>query len=141
MNKVVKIGFRLLLVLVLLSLGTWLFLNYAPQRSTDNKTPDFRLKTEKLYTDFQTDEQASNKKYIGKIVQLKGVIREKLVDKNQAPVLILRTTSGMAGVMCTLLKDQQVAFDGTSVGDDITLKGKCNGMLMDVVLDEGVIVN
>ena len=140
MNKLVKIVFRLLLGLLVVSLGIWLFLNYAPQRSTNNKAADFRLKAEKLYTDFQTEEEVSNKKYIGKIVQLKGVIGEKLTDKNQAPVLILRATNSMAGVMCSLLKDQQTAFDGKSIGDEITIKGKCNGLLMDVVLDEGVIV-
>ena len=137
MKKILKIVFGSLLAVLLILLGGWLFLNYAPQKGTDKKAIDMRLEAAALYEDFAADESAGNHKYIGKILQVKGVVGEKLVDENQAPVIVLRESDAMAGVMCTLLKDQQAAFDNASVGQNITIKGKCNGMLMDVVLDEG----
>lgn len=140
MNKALKILFGLIFAAVLLLLGGWLFLNYAPQKSTEKKVADASLPATELYAAFEADEAAGNQRYIGQILQVEGIIGEKLLDENQAPVIVLREQDAMAGVMCTLLKDQREAFDALEVGEKVTLKGKCNGMLMDVVLDEGVIV-
>ena len=140
MNKVIKIILGLVFAAVLILVGGWLYLNYAPQKSTEKKEADHSLAATELYAAFENDESASNQKYIGQILQVEGQVGEKLIDENMAPVIILRPQDAMAGVMCTLLKDQQAAYDAIEVGDMITLKGKCNGMLMDVVLDEGVIV-
>ncbi|PHN04424.1 OB-fold protein [Flavilitoribacter nigricans] len=140
MNKAIKIIFGLIFAAVLLVLGAWLYLNYVPQKTTDKKEADMSLQATELYAAFESDEAASNQQYIGQILQVEGQVGEKLIDENMAPVIVLRAPNAMAGVMCTLLKSQQAAYDGIEVGKTIILKGKCNGMLMDVVLDEGVIV-
>lgn len=140
MKKLLKVIIGGMLVVLFLLMGTWLYLNYAPQKSTKRKTADATLTAVDLYAAFQADEAAANQRYIGQIIEVKGVIGEKLIDENQAPVLVLRPPGTMAGVMCTLLKGQQEAFDALAVSDSVVVKGKCNGMLMDVVLDEGVVL-
>lgn len=140
MRKILKIVFGLVFATIILMIGAWLFLNYAPQKSTEKKAADMSLSASELYVTFENDEAAANQKFIGQILQVDGQVGEKLVDENMAPVIILRQADAMAGVMCTLRKDQQAAYDAIKVGETVTLKGKCNGMLMDVVLDEGVIV-
>ncbi|MCB0632380.1 MAG: hypothetical protein R2824_28240 [Saprospiraceae bacterium] len=137
--KLLKFFLSLVLIILLLLVGSWLYLNYAPQKSTEKKTAAASLTATELYTTFETDEAAANQRYIGQILQVKGRLGEKLIDENLAPVLVLREANAMAGVMCTLFKNQQTAFDALAIGDSVTMKGKCNGMLMDVVLDEGVI--
>lgn len=140
MKKIIKIIFGLVFAAVLLILGTWIYLNYVPQESTEKKKADISLQATELYAAFESDEAASNQQYIGQIIQVEGPIGEKLMDENMAPVIVLRAPDAMAGVMCTLLKDQLATYEKLEVGQTVTLKGKCNGMLMDVVLDEGVIV-
>lgn len=140
MSKAIKIILGLVFAAVILLVGAWLFLNYAPQKSTEKKDADITLQASELYAAFESDEAAGNRKYIGQIIQVEGQVGEKLIDENMAPVIVLRQPDAMAGVMCTLQKDQQAAYDAIEVGETVTLKGKCNGMLMDVVLDEGVIV-
>jgi hypothetical protein len=139
MKKLLKILASLILTGLLILVGGWLYINYAPQKSTEKKTADVTLTASELYATFEADEAAANQHFIGQILAVKGVIGEKLTDENLAPVLILREAHAMAGVMCTLLKNQQTNFDALTVGDSVTVKGKCNGMLMDVVLDEGVV--
>lgn len=140
MNKAIKIILGLVFAVILLLVAGWVFLNYAPQKSTEKKEADISLQASELYAAFEADEAAGNREYIGQILQVEGQVGEKLIDENMAPVLVLRQPDAMAGVMCTLQKDQQAAYDAIEVGETVILKGKCNGMLMDVVLDEGVIV-
>lgn len=141
MKKILRTVFGLLAVLLLVVLGLWLFLNYSPQESTAQKTADLEIQATELYAAFSADETAANQQYIGKILQVRGSVGEKLIDENQAPVLILRESDAMAGVMCTLRKDQLARFETLQLGDQLAVKAKCNGMLMDVVLDEGVILD
>lgn len=140
MKKIFRTLFIAILVVLALLVGSWLYINYAPQKSTENKTADATLSASDLYTLFEADETAANHRYIGQILEVHGIIGEKLTDENLAPVLVLRPREAMAGVMCTLSKDQQAAYERLTVGDSVVVKGKCNGMLMDVVLDEGVIL-
>ena len=55
-----------------------------------------------LYTAFEKDSIAANKKYAGKIVQVKGIVKEINLNQQNEQVVLLRTASGDASIYTTL---------------------------------------
>jgi len=104
-----------------------------PHQGVANKEAAFTLDSKKLFNEFDQDETGANKKYLGKIVSVYGKVTDKAVDSKGTFSLILEG-GDMAGVGCqfdkSILKDVQ----NLKTGQVIKVKGKCTGMLMDVVL-------
>ncbi len=121
-------------ILVTLFIGGYYFIN-APKAGVKSVKAAYSLTADDLYTEYAADEEAGNKKYIDQVLQVDGPVAEILTDENQAMVLILKTSESEGGVMCTLEKEADVA-----VGDAVSVKGRCTGMLMDVVLNDGVVM-
>ena len=66
-----------------------LYLFYMPHDSVGGKA-EFSLAAMELYQEFVMDEEASNRKYIGKVVQVSGAIGEMTRDEKGSPVIIFR---------------------------------------------------
>jgi hypothetical protein len=102
--------------------------------------PDFVLSASLLQKAFEDDETAASTKYIDKILEVTGTISSVKPADNDIISIFLLTGSDLASVICTF-----PAIDDPSkfrTGDEITLRGKCSGFLMDVLLNNcAVIVN
>lgn len=121
-------------ILVALLIGGYYFIN-APKAGVKPVKAAYSLTADDLYAEYAADEEAGNKKYIDQVLQVTGPISEILTDENQAMVLILKTSESEGGVMCTLEQEADL-----SVGEEVSVKGRCTGMLMDVVLNDGVLI-
>lgn len=88
-----------------------------------------------LLADFQTDEAAANQRYVGmteQVVQVSGTIRSMEPLGTGVTNVVLETGDDLAGIVCEF-QDEEVPTDWRS-GADVTIKGICTGLLMDVVL-------
>jgi hypothetical protein len=133
------------LIIVLLLVGVigggaiaW-YMYEKPVKGLENVQPDVSIDGAALFTEFETDEIAANEKYLGKIVEVTGIVRDKEVAET-GNTIILGTANEMFGINCGLHQSQQAAFDKLKAGDLVTLKGECAGYLMDVVFVRCVIV-
>lgn len=138
-SAVKKVFYVLGAVVAAVIIGWVVFLNI-PKASSQGKTADFQLAANELYRAFAEDEAAGNARYIGKVIEVSGTITAITSDEQDAPVVVLASESGMGGVLVTLEKDQQKAIAQKEIGAPITLKGVCTGMLMEVILNKGVVV-
>ena len=77
----------------------------------------------------------ADQKFINQVIQVSGTIFEKSTDQQGATVFILKTGESEAGVLCTMTLEESTKVANKNVGDPITLKGQCSGMLMEVVLN------
>ena len=139
MHKVLKFLLGSLLAILILSGIAWFSFLNVPKASSQGKTADFQLTATELFQAFESDEASSNAKYIGKIIDVTGTINEISSDEQGAPVLLL-ARGDIGGVLCTLEKDQLDAINSKKLGDQITVKGVCTGMLMEVILNKGVFI-
>lgn len=89
---------------------------------------------------FSTDETAANLKYLGKIIQVKGVI-SKIEIVNKKGSISLETEALFGSVLCTLTPEESLSIKELKIGQEILLKGICTGFLMDVVLVKCIIKN
>lgn len=95
--------------------------------------PDFVITASLLQKDFETDETAASTKYINKILEVTGKIASVVKGENNIVNISLATGSDLSSVICTCptIPDPSKF----NPGDEIRLRGKCSGMLMDVQLN------
>jgi hypothetical protein len=93
-----------------------------------------------LLKDFSSDETIANLKYLGKIIQVKGVISKTETRQGKKSVF-LETDAVFGNVLCTLTLAESAQKRELKVGQKILLKGICTGFLMDVILVKCIILN
>lgn len=130
MKRTLTILFVLLVVVIA---GAYFFISYSGQDAGTQK-PAATLTAQELYEQYARDEEAGNQQFLGNILEVTGTVIDKMEDEEGAPVLILGQPGEMTGVMCTL-SGENTAKDITP-GDQVTVRGRCTGMLSDVVLNE-----
>ncbi|MEX2380171.1 MAG: hypothetical protein WD530_05475 [Vicingaceae bacterium] len=125
------------LILALIVAGGIAFYQFNRGVSTlENVNADYEMTADDLYNAFETDEEVALEKYEGKVIQLSGKIADmKKTDKGNNLTLEAEGAM-MGGVNCTF----RALDDDLKVGDSIRLKGRCQGFLMNVVLNNCVLV-
>lgn len=124
----------LLLLLVIVGLGVGYFLYNKPHKNIAKTPADFELEAPALFQEFETDETAANAKYLDKVVEVKGRVKETSVNEEGVVSVTLDAGADLFGVICqldNLSEHKRLEF---SEGETLTFRGVCTGMLMDVVL-------
>ncbi len=85
--------------------------------------------------EYEKDETAANKKYLGNAVQVSGTVSDVSLNQQNRQVVVL-TGSDMSGVQCTL-QDEDASV---KKGDVVIIKGFCSGFLTDVIMDRCIVV-
>jgi hypothetical protein len=86
-----------------------------------------------LIKEFELDETAANLKYNGKVISVKGTVL-KIENNNDTRNLILGDGSSAAGVICEIQVEHKSDADKVIPGQEISVKGICTGMLLDVIM-------
>ena len=136
MKKLLGIG----LLLALIGLGTGYFIYNKPHQNMDKAKAELALDAKALFTAFETDESGANEKYLDKVIEVTGTVKEMSTDDTGNISITLETGSDMFGVICQM--DNLTEHEKTDFqpGEKVTLKGICTGMLMEVVLVRCVVV-
>lgn len=131
-----KILYFILGLIIILIVAYFVIMNL-PQASVNNKKADLSIQATELFSAYSNNENKANKLYNGKVIEVTGKLIDLSEDEQGAYVLILNSGNDFGGILCTLHKNPKLL---PKVGEDITIKGQCNGLLMDVVLSKCVIV-
>ena len=127
-------------IAILSGVGFGVYIFNKPHQSIANETPAFQLDAAALVSDYDKDEKSANAKYLGKIIEVKGVIAEKLKDKNGNINVTLQGPE-LAGIGCEFEPKAQGSLSNLKEGQEVKIKGICTGVLMDVVMVDCVCVN
>jgi len=118
-----------ILGLVGAGVGYYLFTKKVP--SLENTKADFALSSDELFDAFEEDESASLAKYEGKVIAVSGsVSRIKLTDST-SNITLFAENAMAGGINCSFNE----VVSNIKKGDEVTIKGRCQGFLMDVVLN------
>lgn len=121
-----------ILLLLLIAAGYGYYLYNKPRQSAGDQNAQVTISADSLFSDYQHDEQGSDKKYLGKVIEVSGTVSTVQLS-GQSEIWILSTSSPMGGgVNCQMYPGQKMTRP--RAGDKVTLKGKCTGYLMDVNL-------
>jgi hypothetical protein len=119
------------------ALAVFLMYNKSPRSIADEEAA-FTLSASELVAAFSEDESEADSLYAGKVLEINGTLKEKILSDGAA-ILVIRDTSQMIGVNCFLRDHQEDMYRVLEVGRQVTVKGICNGLLLDLVLDKCIV--
>jgi hypothetical protein len=127
------------LICILSAVAFAYYLYYKPHQSIAGESAMYQLEASTLVNDYDNNEQAANEKYLGKIVEVRGVVAEKLKDE-KGKINITLKGADLSGVGCEFDPKYQETIQEIKEGQEVKIKGICTGVLMDVVLVDCVCV-
>ncbi len=133
-----KLLYFLLALIAICLIGYAIVINL-PKASSKNKDAEYTLTSIDLFSEFSNQEQAANKKYIGKTVEVSGKVMEIDQDKQESTVFYLSANAGYKGVLCTMENNKKNSK--VKIGDVVKIKGQCAGLLQDVVINKCVLIS
>lgn len=111
-----------ILALVLIGVGTGIYLWNKPHETVDNKK-GVEITAAALTQAYSSNEQQANAVYLNKVIEVSGSVSETEQNQDGGLMVILDTGDPVAGVQCTM-REKGVAV---SKGQNITIKGFCSG--------------
>jgi hypothetical protein len=118
----------------LIGVGVGLYIYNKPHKDIKKSKPDFKIEASQLLAEFEENETEANTKYLDKLIEVEGTVREVSLDDEGNVSVILESENPLSGIICQLddlATHEKESFDP---GEKVTFKGLCTGMLMDVVL-------
>lgn len=128
MKKALPIVF----ILVLVGGGIAYYMYNKPVEGAGSMDTDFKITSTELFSEFETNETASNEKYLDKAIEVTGTIQSVTSDENGLSVFL--DGGMMFGIKCEYDPNAEHKRTNFKKGESITVKGVCTGMLSDVVL-------
>jgi hypothetical protein len=144
MQKPVKkiIAFSLLLI-VIIGGGVGIHLYNKPHADISKMPPDFILDAKALFDEFDSEEANASQKYIDKVLQVHGTLVESNTNTDGSVILSLEDV--FFGVSCafdrTMVSSLATKLEQLKPGEEVTIKGQCDGMLTDVKLSHCTLVD
>lgn len=138
MQKKTLLFAGIVLCLVIVVAATGFYFYQQPRSGLENIEPAYTLSAQDLYAAFQQNEQKANQKFLGKVIQVKGIVDNVQVTDSSISFLL---SSGIetGGINCSVDKDKNDHRAIPAKGEAIKVKGRCVGFLMDVSLVDAVI--
>lgn len=124
--KYIFIGVTVLLV--------FLIYLYKPEKNVTRTEPVYSMGARPLFLAFDQDEAVANERYLNQVIQVTGKVREVQEDDEGLVTVTLDTGNDFFGVACELQKASTWKKEDFKAGQEVTFKGLCTGMAVDVVL-------
>ena len=142
---------RLIWMLIILSvgLGAWLGIREYNRTNKDisNVKADVKILATDLIVEYETSDSLANKKYLGKVIETSGNIKDLKKDDAGYYTVVLGDTTGMSSVRCSMDSVHQADAALLTPGTSATVRGYCTGfnkddmgLGSDVILNRCVIV-
>jgi outer membrane lipoprotein-sorting protein len=127
-KKIIKVAAIVVVAGLIIGAGIAYYLYNLPHRDVQSTPTDYKLTVSELVSEYITDMEAANKKYLvedgnSKILEVTGLVLRSRTNMNNQRVIVLQNNGDPAGVNATLT---QLASDETpkpQEGQQITVKG------------------
>jgi len=121
----------------------WYGIKEYNRKPTDllQEDPDISVVANDLLKDFSANETEANKKYIDKILSVKGTI--KSIEKNEQGFITINliVENSMSTIRCSLDNNHQADVSFLKENKPVNLKGVCIGYNANELLGSDVILN
>lgn len=124
----------LFFALVVIALGR--FEGVKSESEVASASPDEWVTAARLFADYEANEVAADEKYKGKVLVVTGTIEDIGKDFVDTMYVTLRTDNGIMSVQCRFDDEHKFQLANTTKGQQVTLKGKCDGKFGNVLLSD-----
>lgn len=123
-----------------LGLTSAVYMFNKPNKSMNSLKAELAIEAEALVKDYSGSESEANETYLGKIVEISGPV--VLISTSQDGSISFSLFDPFEGVTATFkaeyVKENKSRIHQIEQGDNITVKGRCDGMLTDVRISDCV---
>lgn len=109
-----------------------------PHSGISNERPAFVITALDLYNEFNQNEISANKKYLNKVLSVKGIV-SNIQTLNGQDLIQLNSGDNAGGISCLESKSEVNNSSMLKPGQMVSIKGKCSGFLMDVNLVDCIV--
>jgi tRNA_anti-like len=102
--------------------------------------PDYSLQARLLIKEFETNDSTAGKKYLDKIIQVDGLVKDIIKDEAGFNSIILGDTASMSSVRCSMDSLHNKEVNRLQKGSHAVIKGICAGFNADELLGSDVIL-
>ncbi len=128
----------ILLMAIVAAYFTWQAYN-KPVPTLHDIKPELEISAEQIFADFAADEESANQKYLGKVVLISGNVLDVNLSPNEFSTIYVDANDAMGSVSCQLEKGEETKAEKLNAGMVVSIKGKCTGLAMDVVLTQCIL--
>lgn len=141
-NKIIPVA----VAFIVIAAAAYFYVNRKTQSLTDSR-PDYKISAIKFLEEYSADQVLSDKKYLGKILQVDGNLKAIDVDDSGFLTFVLGEADTMSSVRCSV--DTTLVLDQSAykIGSVVSLKGECTGfnandlgLGADIVLNRSIII-
>jgi hypothetical protein len=140
----------LLVILVLVLIGAGYAYREFNRKPADleDATPVVSTTSSKMLEEFSNDFEKANQQYLGKVVQVKGIISGVETDEKGFLTVVLKDPSSSSSVRCSMDSLHTKQTPELSVSKEVSIKGICTGYSADefgigadLLLNRCIVVN
>ena len=106
----------------------------ATETEISTQEPAFKVSARQLSADYEANGVAADGKYKGKVLQVTGVVNTIDRDIMDKIYVTLKGDQYFGDIQCFFAESHVGTASQLSKGQTITVKGKCDGKLMNVML-------
>jgi hypothetical protein len=127
-KKVLRITAILGVAGILIAGGIGLYVFNMPHRDIQSADADYTLTTSEIVSEYLTDKDAANKKYLAadgnsKILEITGRVGKISEDYAGQKVVLLKDEQLKAGVSATFTSESNSSLNDVQVDETLTIKG------------------
>jgi len=134
MSRKAIVVLLLIALAIVAALIVWKWVFKKSEVNVSSKKAEIEIEAAVLTREFEENEEAANVRYLGKVITVSGSVNSVTEDQQNLSVY-LKNAEDFSGVMCTINKASENAKP-IKAGDQVKIKGICDGYLMDVKLNK-----
>ncbi len=132
---------RLLVIIIALAIMTFFALKNIfrdSQSSLENTKAEYVISAANLVAAFDENEAAASKLYVNTVIEVNGTLEFKQSDEwGQVMLTLVDPLQGLTAIIDSLGAQQhRNLIENLEPGDEVTLKGRCDGYLDEVRLSK-----
>ncbi len=127
-KKVLKTIAIIVVIVAVIGGGIVFYLFNMPHRNVQSAKVDYSMTSTQIVTEYLTDKNAANQKYLAadgdsKILEISGKVAKISTDFNGHKVVLLKDNNDKAGVSATFTAETDKNLNGVMPGQTISVKG------------------
>jgi hypothetical protein len=111
-----------------------------PLKDMSNMDAEVQMSATDLYAAYDADEAAANAAYLGKIIEVTGVVQHIENGDGGTATLVLDTGAALGSVLCRMDQQKGSDFNHLQPGQQVQVKGECVGKLIDVEFTRCILI-
>ena len=136
---------RIILISLLIVIAGVAFYAYKEfnrkQKDLTGMRPEFTVSAVDFIKEFGINEKAVNKKYLDKVIEVNGIVKESIKDEKGFCTIVLGDTLAMSSVRCSMDSMHNGVLKNILKGNNLSIKGMCTGYNADELLGADIILN